>query len=119
MTIDASSILTTSIAPFDLCSVFSSLIDNAIEACKKIDIIADRKIEVIAAMKQEYLIIKVKNTKSSEILKNDDGLFLSTKHDKQNHGIVKEIANRYNGTISTDYSVDNFSAVVLLNYSQN
>ncbi len=109
----------TVVKSIDLCSIFSNLIDNAIEACNNIiDSSLKKYIDVKAGLKQEYLIIKISNSKSNEI-KVIDGKIVTSKPDFSKHGlglsIVKEIALKYEGAFSTNYSENEFIATVLLN----
>jgi signal transduction histidine kinase len=108
----------SSIQSIDLCSVFSNLLDNAIEACNAPLLPQTRKyIEVKAGLKREYLTIKVKNAKINEI-KTKNNQIMTSKADPQMHGlglsIVHDIAKKYDGDFSVNYTYDTFTAVVLL-----
>jgi sensor histidine kinase YesM len=106
------------IQSIDLCSVFSNLLDNAIEACGNCsDNLLNKHIEIKAGILREYLTIKVKNSKSNEIIIKNDQI-LTTKKGSRQHGlgmsIIDDISKKYDGDFSVNYSDDTFTAVVLL-----
>lgn len=99
----------------DLCSIFSNLYDNAIEACKKVE--SPRKIEINTGTKLNYLIIKFINT-SDFTVREKDGELLTTKDDAKNHGlgikIINEIAEKYNGSFEYENHDNLFIAKAIL-----
>lgn len=80
---------------FDLCRVFSNLLDNAAESAIQTE---EKKIDFKCSIKKGYLYIESVN--SCRPTKNRKR-FLTSKKDKTNHGfglsIIKEISDRYNG----------------------
>lgn len=99
-----------------LCSVFSNLIDNAIEACERSGI-AGAEIRVRVSILQEYLYIGVVNplpagADEKEILKLN-----SSKEDAAAHGygtkIVRKIAEHYNGYVTYSVEKGRFIAEVM------
>lgn len=80
---------------YDLCRVFSNVLDNAAESAVQTE---NPMIDFRCQIHKGYLYIESKNSCRSEKIRK--GL-LTTKKDKVNHGygtaIVKEIADRYNG----------------------
>lgn len=91
----------------DVCSIFSNMIDNAIEACIKIngkDI--NRFIKIKGTIVNECFVIKCENSKINEVKFKDNNI----KTDKKNsclHGIgIKSIKNsvqKYDGEVLIDY----------------
>ncbi|MGO5051065.1 sensor histidine kinase [Lachnospiraceae bacterium LCP25S3_G4] len=83
----------------DISIVLGNLLDNAIEASKKIH---GAKIELLMKYTQGYLELTVKNMVVDEILKSNPDL-LTNKKDTCKHGwgidSVKEIVKKYQGTI--------------------
>ena len=85
---------------FDMISLLANLLDNAIESCQAVE--NDRKITFKMERKQDYLLVKMENTKSkSETpIKNN---FKSFKDVSGTHGIgtriIKEMVNKYDGDI--------------------
>lgn len=99
-----------------LCSVFSNLIDNAIEACER-NGIEDAEIRVRVSILQEYLYIGVvnplpENSDANEVLKLN-----SSKPDAAAHGygtkIVRKIAEHYNGYVTYSAEKGYFIAEVM------
>lgn len=79
---------------------FSNILDNAIEACKKIE--DNRYINIRGTIVKSYYIIKCENSKNNEIkIKNKK--ILTNKKDKFLHGIgltsMKSSLNKYNGDL--------------------
>ncbi|MEG2270569.1 MAG: GHKL domain-containing protein [Bacilli bacterium] len=84
----------------DVMSVFTNLIDNAIEASMKLDE-KSRLIDIEAMVKSNYLIICVSNHKLST--KINLNFNVTTKMDQANHGlglnIIKRTCNENNGVL--------------------
>lgn len=100
----------------DICSLFSNLLDNAMEACEKITPETEEKrwISVHASEQGGFLIVKVKNPYSGEI---KDG-FLTSKEDRQNHGyglkLIRQIVKKYNGRLEVETKNGVFCIVAAL-----
>lgn len=95
------------VQPIDLCSVYSNLLDNAIEACNQITKgTQPKKISIRTAIQAGFLQVKVENSKTHIILK-DGGTIKTTKQDTVNHGyglqLVQKIAAKYDGQIDIEY----------------
>lgn len=104
---------------FDICVLYGNLLDNAIEACEKIDINGqDRYIKIKSIIKGRSLFINIKNSNSGEVYK-DGSRFLTSKKDKINHGIgitnVKRTIEKYNGSMKIDYSDKYFNVSIIVN----
>ena len=107
-----------SIDDVSLCTIFSNTLDNAIEACKKIDDPAKRKLELRCRYTENgYFSFELTNSKVNEIHKKK-GRFLSDKEDQNAHGIgiasVKEIVDNYEGTLDISYDKEWFKVVILI-----
>lgn len=102
-----------SVHPLELCSVFSNLLDNAIEAASGVED-AERKILLRAAMFSGTMVIKVKNPYAPNAV-NDPARY--RKNDGV-HGIglkiVKKIAEKYHGGISIKRQEGIFQTIVYL-----
>lgn len=98
--IEYQGVIPSSIENMDLCVILSNSLDNAIEACKECDFPC--VISVIAAVKQGYFVITVKNPTVNPNSFND--IPPTTKSDKKSHGIglinIKDIATKNNGQLS-------------------
>lgn len=87
----------------DVCSIFSNIIDNAIEACDKIE---NNKIEKKIRLKgtnvNRIYVLKCENTKLNKINKKNE-LFMTDKKDKFLHGVgiksIKASVEKYNGNL--------------------
>jgi sensor histidine kinase regulating citrate/malate metabolism len=90
----------------DVCSIFSNMIDNAIEACEKIEnnnIV--KKIKIKGTIVKKLYVIKCENTKTNKVeLKN--GLAITDKKDKFLHGVgissMKTSIETYNGNLEVN-----------------
>lgn len=102
----------------DVCSIFSNLLDNAIEACYKID---DKKmnrfIRIKGTIVNKFFVIKCENSKVNEIKLANNNV-RTDKKDIFLHGIgissIKTSVEKYNGEVSIDYSNDNFTAKIYI-----
>lgn len=98
------------------CSVLGNLLDNAIEACKRIAGDKDKWISIKIENQKQFLFVKIENSVSgTTVMKN--GRPVSMKHDKMRHGYglksVERIVNKYEGTIAYQ-SKDNAFQVEIL-----
>ena len=112
-----------SIREIDLMSVFSNLIDNAIEGCLRLPT-QKKYINLKASIVGGYLTVKIINSKSKEniALKNKDKI-ITWKKDKRYHGyglkIIQEIVERYDGQKELIDQGEEFSAFVMLKTDQH
>lgn len=88
---------------FELCTVFSNLLSNAVEAIEKVN--SEKKIQVKVSLFQENIVISVGNTCDTENI--FDSRPITTKEDKLFHGLglknVEEIEKKHQGSI--DYEM--------------
>ena len=102
----------------DVCSIFSNILDNAIEACLKIeDKNIHKFIKIRSSIVNQFIVIKCKNSKNNEImLKN--GKILTDKKDKFKHGIgissIKNSVEKYNGNVKIDIEKEYFSIMIYI-----
>ena len=101
-TVEATGIDREDIAVFDLCTIISNIIKNALEACLKIQEIEKRKVIVSICTYESKICIFVKNT-VAENVKITNGKLITTKGDLINHGLgtgnVERTVKKYNGVI--------------------
>ncbi len=99
----------------DLCVILGNLLDNAIEACEKLDIPA-RFIRVYVGTHKEMLYLSVSNAVGAEIRKFG-GRYWSTK-DSPTHGFglirIDRIAEKYNGFVDRQNEKGVFATEVML-----
>lgn len=107
----------------DICTIFSNVIDNAIEACYKIhnpDI--PKKIILKSKYIDGFCIILIENTKINEI-KQRKNLFLTNKKNSYMHGIglnnVKKTVEKYFGKVVFNYSQNTFTIKIMIPCKKN
>lgn len=113
----------TGVNDLHLGSIFSNLIDNALEACKKI---SDPKVSpyiiVKCYEKAGFLIINVTNSKQGDILLPKDKKHIISKKDTPDRGlgltIVDSIVKMYNGEFYVKHTKSEFEAIVALTLGQ-
>lgn len=105
------------IKPYDLCSILGNLLDNAIEACKKIENLDKRFIQLQIKRQKDMLIINVENSFNGEYKLNEDHKFLTIKSG-EGHGFglrrVERVANKCRGHIQIQPEKALFRVTVFL-----
>ena len=98
----------------ELVSIFGNIIDNAIEAISGLE---EKRIELLFSRQGDNRIIICKNTIGESVL-NQNGELISTKKDKNSHGlghlIVEECVSRLDGMINYSESGNMFSVQIIL-----
>lgn len=102
---------------FDLCTIFSNLIRNAVEACNRLPKDAEKWIHLKLYMLQDNLYIRMENPVMSEVnVKKIEGR--TSKEDKKNHGFgiynLKNAVEKYQGEVSFDCENQKFIAEIVL-----
>lgn len=96
----------TNIQPVHICSIYSNLLDNAINACMSYE--GKKYINISDGVAGRYHNIKVVNSSDKP----------SKKEIRKGHGygqkILKDIAAQYNGNFSTGWSDNEYTAVISL-----
>lgn len=114
-------VIDNNIEDIDLCSIFTNLFDNALEACKKNKTNSNNFIKVKVGEKGGYLIVKFINSWDEELKLNNKKLIITSKKDKKNHGyglqILKEIAKKYHGEFKIKAEDNFFEAILYLKVS--
>ncbi len=103
------------IPDFDMCTIMSNLLDNAIDACHKT---SEKRIKLHINRKLGRLIVMLKN---SSLPVNED--LNTSKTDRDNHGIgvhqIKAIAEKYDGEYVYKYSNSEFVGIVSMSVDKN
>lgn len=98
----------------DLCCILQNLLDNAIDASQKED---KKDIQIKMTEQKNYLVIMVKNRSSIDVVKANPSL-LTTKADKQYHGIgtkvIKRIVEKYDGVMDMSMESEYFIVNIML-----
>ena len=96
------------VEPLHICSIFSNLLDNAIEAVESYEGV-ENIIYVDSALKGNYLFVKVKNPSTKN--------YVNRKR-RKNRGygtqILADIADKYDGKYEVSFEDDVYSAVVMV-----
>lgn len=102
----------------DLCALLANQIDNAIEACQKIETHEQRHISVSIWRRESFVFFKVVNSSAENPLDEHHNIKSSTSSKGALHGFgiknIKDIASRYNGTLEMDYANGEFTSLVIL-----
>lgn len=99
----------------DAVSLLSNLLDNAIEACERLE--SERRIWVKLVREKCQLVISVRNTACEPVNMNENEM-TTTKEDKENHGIglknIQMILNKYQGMGRVQYKEGCFSYTAVI-----
>ncbi len=104
------------IADPDLYSLFSNLLDNALEACEALSPGRGRFISLLMARREPYLSITCINTREGNI-QSENGEIQTIKHgDGHGYGLwtIRRIADTYDGLVDIDYDESTFTITVAL-----
>lgn len=100
----------------DICTILSNALDNAIEACEKIENPSERYIN-LKISEDNGIFISVSNP-SSEAPKKRAGIIISSKKDTENHGLglksIKRTVDKHNGDMLTKYQDGIFTLIAEL-----
>lgn len=114
---DAVPLQNTKAKPMDLCIILSNALDNALEACQKIQDIQTRTVSLKIREESDFLLICVQNP-VSEPPKRYGNRFLSDKKDRENHGVglrsIRSTAEKYNGEFLAECKENVFTLLVRL-----
>lgn len=95
-----------SVEKVHLCSIFSNLLDNAVEACSHIPVAKDRFVRLTALQTGNFMHIKVVNSAISLVAS------------KERHGygqkILKDIAGKYSGEFRTQFKNGQYEAFLTI-----
>lgn len=96
-----------SIKDSELCALLSNILDNAIEACKKIQDCQKRVINLTIKQRQSMLFIKAVNNIASKPVFSGRKM-ITTKKDKKAHGIgfssIQDIVKAHSGKIEYHFT---------------
>lgn len=102
----------------DMSILLGNILDNAIEASRKIAEEENRKIKVDIHMMKDNLFIHVTNPYEGIIQRDQKGSIRTSKENKKEHGIglqnVQKVVDKYHGEIKLEPEHQVFSAEVIL-----
>lgn len=103
------------ITSFDMSVILGNLLDNAINACLKLE--KEKRLDVKIKYKRGRLIIKISNTYSGYLNYNGENLITSNE-DKENHGMgiknIKFVLDKYKGEMEIEHTEDIFTVILLM-----
>lgn len=107
----------------DICSIFSNMIDNAIEACNKIeDGNIEKEIKLRGTIVNKFFVIKCENSKVNNI-KLKENKILTDKKDSFLHGIgissIESSVEKYRGNTEISLSENKFVITILIPLIKN
>ena len=104
-----------SIAEIDLCVIIGNLLDNAIEACLRVNKTEQRFIRVYMDMKRKALYISVTNSSGGETRKKGSH-YISGKGENHGFGLMRvdKIVDKYNGYIKRNDEDGAFTSEIML-----
>lgn len=102
----------------DICSIFSNMIDNAIEACNKIkDSSIGKEINLRGTFVNKFFVIKCKNTKVNSINLKKNKL-TTDKEDSFLHGVgidsIRSSVEKYNGNVEISSDKNSFTMIIYI-----
>lgn len=96
--------------------ILGNLLDNAIEAAQRCEL-SNRRIFLRICNLNEMFLLSLNNS-STQMPMTIDDRFITTKEDKDAHGLgvesVKRIVDKYNGNISFQYDDEHFEVDILI-----
>lgn len=103
----------------DLCAILGNLLDNALEAAKKVENPEERTAALTIRRINQMVVIKVENSFAGR-LREENGALKTTKTEGGLHGwgmkSAQAAAEKYDGMVQTAYEGNLFRAVVTLSY---
>lgn len=101
----------------DICTIFSNLLDNAIEASKNIEDEENKKIFIKDTIVNKFYLIKIENNKKNIIIKKENRIITSKKDDFL-HGLglqsVRNAVEKYNGNMDINDSENVFEIIIYI-----
>lgn len=103
------------VSPMDMCTILSNAIDNAIECCIKQEM---RFIDIDISSQDDKIKIVIKNP-SEYLPESENGIFITTKIDKINHGLglknIERKVKKYNGQVVKECKNNIFYLYITMN----
>jgi len=95
-------------------ALLANLWDNAIEACRKVEL-SERFINIIIGRVNDFVVINFENVFDG-VINEHDGKLLSTKEQHEGVGmsIIKSSVEKYKGTLVIDHDENIFKAKALI-----
>ena len=105
------------ISNLELCVIFSNLLDNAFEACNRMEDTVNKWINVQIKRTENHLLVSIRNS-TNHIRFTHEITLQTSKTDNENHGFgfinVQEAIQKYNGQLHYSIEDDVFSVEWML-----
>ena len=111
----ASAPSSVSISDIELCIIVGNLLDNAIEACMKIENEEDRFIRIYIGIFKEQFYISISNSMGTGI-KKQNGRYFTTKKGSHGFGLMRvdNVVKKYGGYINRQNEEGVFATEIML-----
>lgn len=100
----------------DLCVVLGNCLDNAIDACDKLDDSQIKQITLTSKIVGTHIVFKIVNSFNGKLNKINN--VIKSSKEEPGHGIglstIHETVNRYNGNVDYKYTEDRFEITILM-----
>ena len=94
----------------DLCTLLMNMLDNALEACERVEKPTERFIRFKADVKTGFLAVKCENRYAGSLKEDGHGKLQTTKPDAQTHGFglpqMSVVAEKYHSLLDISYTAD-------------
>lgn len=101
----------------DICTIFGNALDNAMESLMMVEDAQKRLVHLSVSRKKNFVFIQIENYCEQE-LTITHGYPVTTKTDKQNHGIglksIRYSVEKYGGTVSFDVKHNWFELKIMI-----
>jgi sensor histidine kinase regulating citrate/malate metabolism len=110
----------TMIDDMDICIVLGNALNNAIEACQRVENPMNKKIELKMRYKRKTLTVEMKNPYDINTVNLKNGKYVSSKKFRKDYEIgigmesIKAVAKKYNGLCETDMQSEIFVLKVIM-----
>jgi hypothetical protein len=98
----------------DLCTVLSNALENALEACRKLEQQRERFLIIEARNRNDQLLVKIQNSYNGEI-HHQEGIYISGKAGEF-HGLgiknIQKVVELYGGYIKIEHDSETFTLMV-------
>lgn len=103
----------------DLCVFVENMLDNALEACRKIKSDKEKSIRININQDDNFIFIGCVNSFYSKIIFDENGDIVTSKEDADDHGYgisaMKMVAEKYNSILKIECTNSEFSVMTNLN----
>lgn len=103
------------VSDIDLCILLGNLIDNAVEACRRIPEAEERFLRIYMCIRKQQLYISVSNA-TNEVIRKLDAEYISKKRGDHGHGLkrINIVVDKYGGFIKRANEPGVFATEIML-----